>query len=52
MTKTQIDQRLKALSDYEMSLRRNTWDHHDRVEEELLKILVARSKLQQMLPEC
>jgi hypothetical protein len=51
MTPEQIKARLKALRDYEMSLHRNTWDDLDRITEELMKILDAKSKLQAALDE-
>lgn len=48
LTLDQIDKRLQALFDYEMSLHRNTWDDPDRVSDELLKVISARSKLHEM----
>lgn len=49
MTPEQIKNRLKALDDYEMSLYRNTWDDPDRISDELLKILHAKSNLRTAL---
>ena len=51
MTAKDIQRRLRFLDDYEQSLRHNIWDDPDRVSDELIKILNARSKLQKMLIE-
>jgi hypothetical protein len=51
VTKEQIEARLKALSDYELSLVLNTWDEPDSINDELLRVLHARSKLIATLKE-
>jgi hypothetical protein len=49
MTRNQIEQRLKALADYELSCHQIHGMTPDRVSKELVKILLVREKLRAML---
>lgn len=51
MTQEQIKARLKALDQYELSLLSSMPDEGDLTTRELNRILLARSKLRQMLSE-
>jgi hypothetical protein len=49
VTKAEIERRLRVLRNYELGLHRNSWDSHDRVSDELVKVLTTKLKLQAML---